>query len=69
MKIGIWNGYDVNMIKDQKMVDGVYWTITDKNGKEQNRFESAASFGQWVYRTGFKGEGLKKKVRLVFGVN
>jgi len=62
MIIGKWNEYNVNMIKDKSMVDGVYWTITDSKGKKQNRFESKASFGQWVWRTGFKGGTSKKLV-------
>ena len=56
MIIGKWNGYTVNMIKDKNMVNGIYWTITDRKGKELNRFESKASFGQWVYRTKFRAK-------------
>jgi len=55
MKIGKWGNYNVNLLIDKNMVDGFYWTITDSKGNEQNRFESSASFGQWVFRTGFKG--------------
>jgi len=67
MKIGTWNGYNVNLIKDDSMVDNILWTITDKKGKEQNRFESKASFGQFVFRTGFKANTtLKKSKKLVF---
>jgi len=53
MKIGTWNGYNVNMIKDKSMVDGVYWTVTDSKGKEHNRFESKESFSHWMIHSGF----------------
>ena len=58
--IGTWKGYNISLIEDPDMVDGHYWTITDDEGNEKNRFESGASFGHWVYHTGWRPDTSRK---------